>query len=320
VTNESLVFETSTVGDDEQSIAEREGGEVEPQDQGSAEFPAPFCDNLSRTGRDVSRILFWDLETVPDWEQVARVEGEAAVAELLGDGSSGSKEGMEIDVAESLKGTVAEIEKLAKNERVDVGQLEALRAGEAAGKGRAGVLGKLSSQIKSRQEAGGKRIKKYSVTPEYCRIVAFGFAMGFGEVQSVVANDRESEADLLRQFWEMAERCSPLSGYNILGFDLPVIFVRSAILGVLPTTRIDMRPFGNKGVLDLMNERFGRGNAIGLKTLCRMYGIAVPAGDMDGSQVFEMIDSDPEKVAEYVESDVVVLQWLFAKLSGLFWF
>jgi len=55
-----------------------------------------------------------------------------------------------------------------------------------------------------------------------------------------------------------------------------------------------------------------------LKQLCKLYGIEVPAGDVDGSQVLDLMRSEPGKVGEYVRSDVDVTRSLHNKFKGFF--
>ena len=165
------------------------------------------------------------------------------------------------------------------------------------------------------------KTKKMSVTPEFCRIVAIG--IGFGEdakdVQGFVSHTGSAieEAELLEWWWDCAKRASTIAGYNIIGFDLPVIYVRSAILGVKPTRKFDMRPWGTD-VLDLMATRWPRGNQMKLKDLARVMGLDVPAGDCDGPQVAALYRDDPVKLAEYVKSDVIICQQLRRMWRGLF--
>lgn len=55
-----------------------------------------------------------------------------------------------------------------------------------------------------------------------------------------------------------------------------------------------------------------------LKDLAKWYGIEVPAGDVDGSQVLELYQSDPEMLARYVRSDVEITRQLHGLWRGTF--
>ena len=91
----------------------------------------------------------------------------------------------------------------------------------------------------------------------------------------------------------------------ICGFDDRVIFWRAMILGVRGANQMAISKWGSKGAIDLMLKMFGgASDAIQLKALLRMLGIDPPAGDMDGSQVLELVDNAQwDQLALYVASD-----------------
>ena len=173
------------------------------------------------------------------------------------------------------------------------------------------------------KNAAADRQKIMSVTPEYCRVAAIGWAVGAGELQSLTCGehaecDTADERTLLETFWSLVLEATPIIGFNVLHFDLRVIMVRSAILGVMPSRLLDLKPWG-RDVIDLMVARFGgMSGAMGLKKLAPLYGIDVPAGDCDGSQVAGLMATDPVKVGTYVRSDVHVTREFYRRLSGFF--
>lgn len=273
-----------------------------------------------RTGQTI----YFDLETVPDYERLDRFGlpeiPEPAPATPLGRCP-----------AIPMEGTVQEIKaRLAKFNPPQEWVAEAV-AIEAANKNRRGVLDALraahSDGEADFQAAHAERRKLLSVTPEYCRVAALGWAVEGEPPQSMILWDDDHqrngpdiycrEARLLEHFWTLAMTAGPLVGFNVLSFDLPVIFVRSAILGVPASRQFDLRPWGGN-VLDLMRVRFPAGKAMKLKDLARLYGINVPAGDCDGSQVERLLKDDPAKVGEYVRSDIHVTRELHRFYSGYF--
>lgn len=165
--------------------------------------------------------------------------------------------------------------------------------------------------------------KKMSVTPEFCRIVAFGWAVGGGDVNSIVV-DVNGDLDLqekkiLIAIWDLIKNCGPVVGFNILGFDMVVVIVRSIIHGIIPTRNFaNVKPWDQSSIIDLMLCRFPKGGAMKLKALLRLYGIEPPAGECDGSQVEELARTDPEKLGEYVRSDVWLSRELHRKWMGYF--
>jgi len=177
-----------------------------------------------------------------------------------------------------------------------------------------------SSKAKSIADAAEARCKLLSVTPEYCRIVALGFALGGNEAQSSVAIDPGEEHHLLRAFWTLAASQGPIVGFNVSAFDLAVLRVRSAILGIRPTINLyENKPWDTGKVIDLMKLRFPSGPAMGLKKLAACYGISVPAGDCDGSKVAEMVQAgQAEEIGRYVRSDIEITRDLHRIWTGYF--
>ncbi len=279
--------------------------------------------------------FFFDLETVPDESRRATfdlpelppIPAETPYADLP-------------DPFELLSGTAASIKTaLQKLGVVSSEWLDGLEMHEKGLKNRSGVLDDITkarsyklSVIKQYED----RLKLLSTTPEFCSICAIGIAIGSAPIRSCVVGDPHpavkdvgaviTERDILESFWARARECSPLIGFNIIGFDLPVIMARSAILGVPSTRMIDLKPWGGE-VLDLYYARFGsQGNSDSkrpgtLKKLAKVYGIDVPAGDFDGGQVYEAMQT-PEgraKVGQYVASDISITRELHRRLSGYFW-
>lgn len=164
-----------------------------------------------------------------------------------------------------------------------------------------------------------ERRKLLSVTPEYCRIVAMGWAVGGAEPSALVCNEETGERQILAKFWELAARHAPIVGFNVSAFDLTVIRVRSVLLGIRPTRCFaDLKPWDQSSVVDLMVNRFPKSKAMKLKDLARLYGIDVPAGDADGGDVYEMVRTNPEALRRYVTSDVLVTRELHRKWIGTF--
>lgn len=265
-----------------------------------------------------STYLYFDLETVPD---ESRIE-EFGLPELPKWKGKGFPQDA---ISGVLDGVVGDIEKRLASEQLCEDALNRFASEEnKRDKPRKGVLAAIEKSKRDRRAALGSvddRRKLLSVTPEYCRIVALGFAVGGAEADSFTA-DYHSEHEMLGAFWSMAIECKHLIGFKILHFDLPVIFVRSMLLGVDPTRTIDMKPWSND-VVDLYVRRFGaRGNTGKgpgkLKDLARLHGIDVPAGDVDGGDVVELLESDPEKLGEYVRSDVEITRALHRKYQGFF--
>lgn len=196
-------------------------------------------------------------------------------------------------------------------------------------KPRAGVLKiikaiRLSRQQSDPEAAEAAKSKKMSLSPEMCRIVCIGIQIGRdGQPLSFVTNDHLggdiSETDLIEWAWDCMKSASSVITFNGIGFDLPGIMARSILLGVRPTRQFDMSPW-KTDMIDLMVKRFPKGcpQGMGLKQLCKLYGIEPPAGDVDGSEVGRLFREDPKKLVEYNLSDIFCSVQLHKRFEGFF--
>jgi predicted PolB exonuclease-like 3'-5' exonuclease len=99
---------------------------------------------------------------------------------------------------------------------------------------------------------------KASLDPDLCRIVALAFQwQDETEVKGGLAKDDAEERRLLERFWAVyrADVLKPrVCGYNVSGFDLPVLIRRSQFLGVShPSFRLGRYAYQMPDVVDLQN-------------------------------------------------------------------
>lgn len=290
------------------------------------ETKSAISEQLDRAAETIKRFgetqpLYFDLETIPDYDRldsfdlppVPTVPNETDLSQLP-------------DPKQVATGTVDTIKATLRRFVAPRSWLEQVTEAERAGKDRSGVHQLIEAARNVRQEAiaaQADRNKLLSTTPEYCKVAAIGWARGNDAIQSIVLDEDNGELRILSVFWQLAAVLNPLIAFNGISFDLPVIFIRSALLGIASSRSIDMKAWG-RDVVDPYYLRFGsRGAGNGrpgkLKQLARLHGIAVPAGDVDGGCVDQLIKTDPAKVGEYVRSDVHVLREYHRALAGYFW-
>ncbi|MCY2963521.1 MAG: hypothetical protein NT069_07700 [Planctomycetota bacterium] len=281
-----------------------------------------------------SNHLFFDFETVPDEDRM-EFFGLAEIPEFT--------EKPDADcppVEEACEWTVQAIESFVERENPEFTWLNRMvEAEQARGSGgpadkrkpRSGVFDSLKKSLKAREanlSAHAKRRKDMSVSPEMCRVVAVGWAIGATTPRSLVIGDRcnefsagqpITEKQIIEVCWNLIARFSPIVGFNVISFDMNVLRARSIVLGVNPLKILSDSPFQNRDVVDLAVKRFGKGiPAVGLKQLCKLYGVAVKRPDLDGGQVERMLAEDPGELRAYVESDIWATRDLFLKWRG-FW-
>jgi len=265
--------------------------------------------------QDSDRHLYIDIETVPDWERLAR---HGIVRQTDRDDPVTWEE-----VLSTIKdGTVADFMNLLP--RFGNPSPEALSALIEAEKERkhprSTILSALTSYASNRNAAFNTQSKEYSVTPEYCRIVALGYAIGNGPIETLLCKTYDEERNVLGTFWQLVSDYAPIVGYNHIAFDLPVIFVRSGILRVRPSRKLDMSPFGkSRDVVDLMRARFGNNKAQGLKKLAALYGIPMPPWKTDGGDIDRLFSEQKwDEITQYLESDVALTREVYGFLKGTF--
>jgi hypothetical protein len=159
-----------------------------------------------------------------------------------------------------------------------------------------------------------------ALDPDLCSIKSVAYATGLtGEVVVNIVNKKTTEKQVLADFWDKFGRCSGYSvGYNIMGFDFPVLLRRSFELGVVPTMIPNLAKFRTDPTTDLMQifSNWDWHFTKPLKWVCRRYGIEIPAGyEVNGSQVATMTE---KQLRVYAASDVVVLQSLYKRMNGYY--
>lgn len=279
--------------------------------------------------------LYFDLETVPDYsrESLYDLPSIPAPAVYAAENDCPCPSELLKATIEDIKAAVAKAIAAKDGKQLPAVTLAGcVKMEKSAPKPRKGVidlfngmLSAITNEATTIHAAIDANRKIMSVTPEMCRICSFGWAMGdevtsasvFGAKDGTKDHDTYERA-VLTKFWELAKRAKLIVGYNHLGFDLPVIYVRSAMLGVVPTRQIDSKPWGGE-VCDVMAARWPRGGAKKLKDFARLMGLPIPAGDVDGSQVEALLKNDPFKVGEYNRSDVSITRELHLAFRGLFW-
>lgn len=123
------------------------------------------------------------------------------------------------------------------------------------------------------------------------------------------------EAELLAEFWDTAAKYEHVVTFNGRGFDVPFLYLRSALLNV-PVTRKDWLGyrFATEPHCDLAEQltfynvsgRDGAARRFNLDFYCKAFGIPSPkAGGVTGMDVGELVAAGRfREIAEYCVRDV----------------
>jgi len=170
---------------------------------------------------------------------------------------------------------------------------------------------------RSIEEKKAGMIEKAPLNPATTKIVALGFHLGD---DSGVFVERENETKLLENFWRLYNdadgRCV---GYNILGYDLPVILRRSALLGVLPYgPDVELRRYVDFPITDLMqilsNWNFQKWES--LKLVTKLFDLPVEFDEEDSGEFVQYMTDD--QLMDYCMKDVSAIWHLYHKMNHVY--
>jgi uncharacterized protein YprB with RNaseH-like and TPR domain len=180
------------------------------------------------------------------------------------------------------------------------------------------------------EAAKDEQVAKMALDPLMFRIRAIGVSAvndpfvytlsDAGVVSVYTISNAAEEKDILEMLWNIDFEL-PWIGYNILGFDIPRLLMRSMMLGVTPPRKFSLKRYATDEVIDLMmllkgwDSRTTSMAGMGLKQVCKVLGIPNDLPDADGSQVAFMSD---EELIEYSENDVRLTQALYLRMLGIY--
>ncbi len=132
---------------------------------------------------------------------------------------------------------------------------------------------------------------------------------------------RGPEAAILREFWQLLERYGRIVTYNGRGFDLPYVYLRSALHGIRPSRQVLGNRYSIAEHCDLAEVLTFFGAAqerFSLDYWCRRFGITSPKAEgLDGSQVNAFYrDGRIEEIASYCLRDAAATAKLYRALEG----
>lgn len=166
-----------------------------------------------------------------------------------------------------------------------------------------------------------KNPNQINFLPTYNKIISISIGWvkdGVFKVKSLEG----TEAEMITELFKYIDKFT-LTGFNILGFDLPMIALRAMHHGI-PIPPI-LRTFWVKPwdmtdrFLDLMQVMKITGTRYyNLADMCILLGIPTPKSDMDGSQVQQFYNEGRlEEIQQYCSKDVEASYLLHKKLIDL---
>jgi len=265
---------------------------------------------------DYKHVLF-DLETAPSEELRANVTASFIEdhPDLMAPSESWVKTQTEADIKEFIS-----------NANPDEAWLAGAIASEIQGKNRKGVAKVLADRI---DVLADPLPGKWQAIPELQEIITLGYSKGCDGVVTVRQYDEVEDnyddwiVNTLEEYWELAAE-RPVCGWNITGFDLPVIILQSTRYNVRMRRQYNIHSFTGKEThyLDLMKARFGRdwrklrqsALAVGMP-----FSVDQEDGLSSGANVADaFLDGRYHEILEHCRIDIIRLQYLYRAYQGLF--
>ncbi len=131
----------------------------------------------------------------------------------------------------------------------------------------------------------------------------------------------DDEATLLAEFWQLIKAFDLWITFNGKRFDFPFLQLRSAILGIAPTVRLDCRRYSRQPHYDLREllTHFYEQRHGSLDFFCALFGIPSPKGSLSGEKVGEAYhEGRLEEIAAYCQADVEATAELYRRVKDHF--
>ncbi|MCC6650657.1 MAG: ribonuclease H-like domain-containing protein [Candidatus Eisenbacteria bacterium] len=177
---------------------------------------------------------------------------------------------------------------------------------------------KIAAYIAEKQR---DQIEKAALYPYTSRIIALGYCYETDEVNRVeVINNEGREATVLREFWSAVVGPSgnvlPLVTFNGRAFDLPLLMVRSRLLGVpnAPELNVDRYRSPHPDLLDILTFR-GALPARSLTWFATRFGLNT-SDAFSGREIAQLYeDGNWDAIRSHCDSDVTLTRQLAERLG-----
>ena len=159
-----------------------------------------------------------------------------------------------------------------------------------------------------------------SLSGDFGRIFCIGYALGDDPVDII----RGQESEILKKWWDIADRADLFVGHNIMDFDLPFIYKRSIIHKIKPAARhinLSFARYRSDPIFDTMKEwdKWALRASISLDKLAKVLGLPTSKdGGIDGSKVYDAyLAGKYDQICEYCKRDVELTRKVFKRMNFL---
>ncbi len=163
--------------------------------------------------------------------------------------------------------------------------------------------------------------EKLAVDPFYAKIICIQFYLGskLGSKTDTYIGAIADEAECLKLFWDIAKKYEAnLGGFNIYGYDLPLILTRSIQLGIKSTINIDLNKYRrtfHDVMYALCNNDLSK--AKGLDTYARLFNVGNKT--LEASDIPKLVEEENwGLIEEYCRNDAKLAHDLYQKVNYYF--
>lgn len=158
--------------------------------------------------------------------------------------------------------------------------------------------------------------RQTAISGDFGRIFCIGYALNDQDVQII----KGEEPQILKNWWQLADKADLFIGHNIMDFDLRFIFKRSIVNKIKPASRhfnLSFARYKNFPIYDTMREwEKWSSSLIGLDTLAHALGLeSSKDGGIDGSQVYDYyLLGKYEEIYQYCKRDVQLTRKIYKRM------
>lgn len=138
-----------------------------------------------------------------------------------------------------------------------------------------------------------------------------------GQSRILAAHD---ERETIAEFWELVKPYGLHITFNGKQFDFPYLQMRSAVLGLKPSVRLETRRFTRQphyDVREVLSHNYLQRHG-SLDFFCELFGIPTPKSALSGDQVGDAYrEGRLDEIAAYCERDVVATAALYERIKDV---
>lgn len=180
-----------------------------------------------------------------------------------------------------------------------------------------------TDQLPTEEETIADYNKRAALKIGFTKVITIGVGFIKGG-KAYVKHLQGTEEEIFEQFFAISNQFDYLCGYNILGYDLPVIYTSAINYMDYPVMIKDefntsgKKPWELRHILDLYDIFKGTHySSLSLEEVCYHFGIPSSKKSLDGSKVSEVYYSEGiEPILNYVKDDVLANINVFRKMRS----